>query len=104
MPFITSDAAVAPDDVAAHYDDLDRFYRTVWGEHVHHGLWHKGDESPEEAAAALTRHVGDRLALRRGVRVCDIGCGYGASARLLESRHGVRVTGFTVSAAQARIA
>ncbi len=25
--------------IADHYDALDPFYRSVWGEHVHHGLW-----------------------------------------------------------------
>jgi hypothetical protein len=25
-----------PESVAAHYDNLDRFYRDIWGEHVHH--------------------------------------------------------------------
>jgi hypothetical protein len=30
-----------------HYDDLDRFRREIWGEHVHHGLRHSGRESPE---------------------------------------------------------
>ena len=35
--------------VAAHYDELDPFYREVWGEHVHHGYWATGRESPEAA-------------------------------------------------------
>ena len=36
--------------VAAHYDELDAFYREVWGEHVHHGYWASGRETPEAAA------------------------------------------------------
>jgi tocopherol O-methyltransferase len=104
MGFVTHAIAITLDDVAAHYDDLDRFYRAVWGEHVHHGLWRDGGETPEEAADALARHVGERLALRSGARVCDIGCGYGATAHLLTAERGVRVTGFTLSMAQARIA
>ena len=39
--------------VAAHYDELDPFYREVWGEHVHHGFWATGRESPTAAAEAL---------------------------------------------------
>jgi len=28
----------------------DRFYREIWGEHVHHGLWRSGKETPLEAS------------------------------------------------------
>jgi len=102
----TSPAAVS--DVAGHYDDLDRFYRTVWGEHVHHGYWASGHETPEEAADALSDLVAARLGLVADSgeapppppRVVDIGCGYGATARRLAGRHSARVTGLTVSQAQ----
>lgn len=87
--------------VAAHYDELDPFYREVWGQHVHHGYWASGRESPTEATAALVALVAERLELESGQEVCDIGCGYGATARLLAGQHQVRVTGVTVSAVQA---
>ena len=90
--------------VAAHYDDLDRFYREVWGEHVHHGYWATGRETPDEAAEALVGLLAGHLALQPGLDVLDIGCGYGATARLLAARFGVRVTGLTISAAQVRYA
>lgn len=90
--------------VALHYDELDPAYRRVWGEHVHHGYWHTGRETPEEAASALVRLVEERLALAPGQAVCDIGCGYGATAADLATRRGVSVTGLTLSAAQARVA
>jgi tocopherol O-methyltransferase len=93
--------AQAMPDVAAHYDDLDRFYREIWGEHVHHGYWATGRESPAEAAEALVSLLAARLDLEAGQEVVDIGCGYGATARSLARRHGVRVRGLTVSAAQA---
>jgi len=90
--------------VAAHYDELDGFYREIWGEHVHHGYWKTGQETPAQAVEALTALVAQHLALAPGQSVCDIGCGYGASARLLAAAHQVHVTGLTVSAAQAGIA
>jgi tocopherol O-methyltransferase len=90
--------------VAAHYDELDLFYREVWGEHVHHGYWAEGRESAEEAADALVDLLADRMGFAAGHAVCDIGCGYGASARRLAARWGVHVTGVTISAAQAGIA
>ena len=90
-------------DVGGHYDELDAVYREIWGEHVHHGYWRTGRETDREATEALVALVADRLDLVEGQAVCDIGCGYGASAEFLAQRHGVRVTGLTLSAAQARI-
>ena len=90
--------------VAAHYDELDPFYREVWGEHVHHGYWATGRESRPAAAEALVDLVADRLDLAPGQAVCDIGCGYGATAQRLAERHGVHVTGVTVSGVQATVA
>ncbi|KRE65826.1 MULTISPECIES: class I SAM-dependent methyltransferase [Micrococcaceae] len=90
--------------VADHYDELDPIYRRVWGEHVHHGLWVTGHETPGEAVEALVDTVGDRLGLLPGQACIDIGCGYGSTARRLAVTRGVRVTGFTLSAEQARYA
>ena len=39
-------------EVAGHYDELDKVYREVWGEHVHHGYFVLGDESIVEATDA----------------------------------------------------
>ncbi len=87
--------------VAAHYDELDRFYREVWGEHVHHGYWATGRESTAQAVVALVELVAERLRLAPGQRACDIGCGYGATAQHLAEHHALDVTGVTISAAQA---
>ena len=86
--------------IADHYDSLDFFYRDIWGVHVHHGLWMRGDESPEEAAAALSHMVVDRLQLEDGMLLVDIGCGYGGTSRIAVERHAVDAVGFTVSKAQ----
>ena len=53
MPGLTVDSDRLRSDVAAHYDDLDRFYREIWGEHVHHGLWTSPRSTPEEATRSL---------------------------------------------------
>lgn len=90
--------------VAAHYDELDPAYRRIWGEHVHHGYWRTGHETPQEATEALVELVASKLALEPGHEVCDIGCGYGATAVRFVGRHRVHVVGLTVSAAQHRIA
>ena len=91
----------AADAVAHHYDELDPFYRAVWGEHVHHGLWTRGDESVEEATEALIRVVAGKAQIQPGDRVADVGCGYGGTARWLATHRGARVTGLTLSEAQA---
>ena len=87
--------------VAAHYNELDSFYREIWGEHVHHGYWATGRETPDEAVLALIGLLADRLRIEPGQRLCDIGCGYGATARLIAERHAANVSGVTISAAQA---
>lgn len=87
--------------VAAHYDELDPFYREVWGEHVHHGYWASGQESVTAATEALVDLVAERLYPAPGQRWCDIGCGYGAAAQRLAERFGLDVTGLTISGAQA---
>ncbi len=93
-------APVGPAAVADHYDELDGFYRELWGEHVHHGLWRTGRESNETAATQLVEHVATGLGLRRGECVVDIGSGYGATSRFLVERYGAHVTALTLSPAQ----
>ena len=87
-------------DVARHYDELDVFYREVWGEHVHHGLWRTGRETPEEAVQQLVDHVAAQARLRPDEAVCDVGAGYGATARHLAATYAARVTALTISPAQ----
>jgi tocopherol O-methyltransferase len=91
-------------DIAGHYDELDPVYRAVWGEHVHHGYWKTGRETPAEAVEELADLVGERLAPHPGDSLVDIGCGYGATAARFAERLSVSVTGLTLSLAQHRIA
>jgi tocopherol O-methyltransferase len=86
--------------VARHYDELDEFYRDIWGDHVHHGYWRTGRETRTEAAGALSELVAEKLRLNAGMRLADIGCGYGETARLFASRHAVQVDGVTISERQ----
>jgi len=96
--------SISSEDVARHYDELDAFYRELWGEHVHHGLWLTGMETPEQAAQQLVERVAQAAAIRTRSTVCDIGCGYGATARWLATEHQAQVTGITVSPHQHRYA
>ncbi len=100
---ITPRAEIPAAAVGAHYDALDRWYREIWGEHVHHGLWEERSLSPEAAARRLAERVADLAGIEAGAgaRVADAGCGYGATARLLARERGAEVVGLTVSGAQA---
>src|SRR5687768_1543465 len=97
---IASREPIRPEAVAGHYDELDRFYREIWGEHVHHGLWNSGSEDPQEACRQLVQHVANEAGVCPGDVVCDIGCGYGATAEMLANDWKADVTGITISARQ----
>lgn len=97
---IESSITISPDDVAGHYDDLDEYYRLLWGEHLHHGLWETGRESSDQAITNLIEHCAGTLQLSSGDRVCDVGCGYGGTSRHLAEKHQLQVTGLTISEQQ----
>ena len=106
FPVIRPSTTPTPSEVARHYDELDRFYRQVWGEHVHHGVWFPGNDpaAVEEATERLLYLTAKPLRLLPGSRVADIGCGYGASSRWLAESFGADVTGLTLSGVQVNAA
>jgi tocopherol O-methyltransferase len=97
---ISSSRTIDSADVADHYNELDLFYREIWGEHVHHGLWLIGNEDPAFAVLQLVQLVAAEAGINTGTRVCDIGCGYGAAARYLARQMGAKVTAVTISVKQ----
>jgi len=56
----------------------------------------------DEAQEAKLELVCRKLGLRAGMRVLDLGCGWGGFAAFAAERHGVRVLGYTVSREQVR--
>lgn len=92
------------DAVAHHYDELDPFYRELWGEHLHHGLWHTGNETAPEATLQLLDAVRAHARLQPSQTVVDAGAGYGATARWLAAHYGADVTALTLSPVQYRYA
>ncbi|MFQ5757394.1 MAG: SAM-dependent methyltransferase [Acidiferrobacterales bacterium] len=97
---ITPKRPLPSGSVVRHYDELDAYYREIWGEHVHHGLWRSGTETPEQAVRQLSKYVAELAGIRPNDAVCDIGSGYGASARLLAKCFGAHVTAVTAAPKQ----
>ena len=99
--------AARPNDkvkVREHYDRMSPYYHSLWGEHIHHGYWIRGDESKETAQVQLTEHLAQVAGIEPGARVLDVGCGFGASSIYLARRYAVEATGITISTVQLEMA
>jgi cyclopropane-fatty-acyl-phospholipid synthase len=90
-------------NVAAHYDLGNDFY-ALWLDPsmTYSGALFAGDRSRslEAAQQAKIRRALDRLALRPGDHILEIGCGWGALAEVAARDYGCRVTGITLSVEQ----
>jgi cyclopropane-fatty-acyl-phospholipid synthase len=67
-------------------------------------VFSRGASSLEEAQVQKHELVCSKLALQKGDHVLDVGCGWGSFAIHAAKRHGVRVTGITLSEPQAALA
>ncbi|MDM0068758.1 cyclopropane-fatty-acyl-phospholipid synthase family protein [Variovorax sp. J31P207] len=89
-------------NIAFHYDMGNDFY-AQWLDPAliySSALYARGDESLEAAQAAKIDRIVALLDLQPQSTVLEIGCGWGALATALASRHGARVTGLTLSTEQ----
>ena len=88
-----------------HYDLEPQVYAAMldpWWQYSC-GYWERA-RSLEEAQQHKLAMVAAKLRLSRGMRVLDIGCGWGGLAAYLAQHHGVAVTGITLSEEQLAIA
>jgi cyclopropane-fatty-acyl-phospholipid synthase len=90
-------------NVAHHYDLIGRLYSLFLDSDRQYSCAYfpRGDETLEEAQAAKKRHIAAKLCLDRpGLRVLDIGSGWGGMALTLARDYGAHVTGVTLSQEQ----
>jgi tocopherol O-methyltransferase len=92
-----------PAMIRQHYDDFAPIYRAFWGDHIHHGLFVRGDESPPLAQLAMLEHCAALVGIAPQCAL-DVGCGHGGTAIFLSQKFGAQVDGLTISSLQARIA
>ncbi len=90
--------------IIEHYDLVSPYYRSLWGEHLHHGYWIRGDESKEKAQLQLIEHLAQLTRVKPGSDILDIGCGFGASSLYLAKHYNATVTGITISPVQVEMA
>jgi tocopherol O-methyltransferase len=76
----------------------------MWGDHIHHGYWIRGDESKETAQIQLIEHLARLANIKTGLRILDIGCGFGGSSLYLAKKYGASTTGITISPVQVEMA
>src|ERR1700693_6278742 len=90
--------------IIEHYDIVSPYYRSLWGEHLHHGYWIRGDESKEKAQLQLIEHLAQLANIKPSSDILDIGCVCGASSLYLTKHYNANVTGITISPVQVEMA
>jgi tocopherol O-methyltransferase len=86
------------------YDLVSSHFHELWGEHLHHGYWIRGDETKERAQIQLIEHLAQMAKIRPGHTILDVGCGTGASSIYLSKLYKVEATGITISPVQVGLA
>jgi len=92
--------------VSHHYDVGNDFYALVLGPSLVYScaVWTDEDVGLDAAQEAKLDLVCRKLGLGPGMRLLDVGCGWGSLAMHAARRYGADVVGITVSAEQARLA
>jgi cyclopropane-fatty-acyl-phospholipid synthase len=92
--------------VRYHYDVGNAFFALFLDESMTYscGIFSRGAQTLEEAQHTKLDLVASKLALQPGMRVLDVGCGWGSFAIHAAREYGVEVTGITLSPPQAELA
>ncbi|MDB5380340.1 MAG: SAM-dependent methyltransferase [Rubritepida sp.] len=96
-------ASLARRRISHHYDIDEAVYGLFLDEDRHYSCAYfpTGNETLEQAQLAKKLHIAAKLKLDRpGLKVLDIGCGWGGMALTLAREYGADVTGITLSQEQ----
>ena len=88
--------------ISHHYDVSNAFYEKVLGPSMTYtcATYRSADDTLEQAQEDKYRLVFDKLRLEPGMRLLDVGCGWGGMVRFA-ARRGVKALGVTLSREQA---
>ncbi len=89
--------------ISHHYDVSNRFYEWVLGPSMAYtcACYPSAAATLEEAQAAKHELVAQKLDLQPGMRLLDVGCGWGGMVMHAAAEHGVTALGVTLSRNQA---
>jgi cyclopropane-fatty-acyl-phospholipid synthase len=92
--------------IAHHYDVSNDFYRHVLGPSMTYScaVWTDPSITLEQAQANKHELICHKLGLEPGMRLLDIGCGWGGMLLHAAEHHGVQAVGVTLSKRQAELA
>ncbi|HVV81638.1 MAG TPA: cyclopropane fatty acyl phospholipid synthase [Kofleriaceae bacterium] len=91
-------------NVHHHYDIGNELYRAMLGERMMYtcAYWPPGVSTLDEAQDAKCELVCRKIGLQPGMRVLDLGCGWGGFAAYAAEKHGAKVVGYTVAEEQVK--
>jgi cyclopropane-fatty-acyl-phospholipid synthase len=89
--------------ISHHYDVSNRFYSWVLGPSMAYtcAVYPTDEANLEEAQYTKHELVARKLGLKSGMRLLDVGCGWGGMVMHAAAEHGVKALGVTLSRAQA---
>ena len=92
-------AAASRKNVQHHYDLSNEFYKLFLDENMQYscGYWPSEDITLEEAQNLKMAHIAAKLNLKPGMRVLDIGCGWGGHSIYIAQNFDCEVIGVTLS-------
>jgi cyclopropane-fatty-acyl-phospholipid synthase len=104
--FKPNDPKNALKNVAHHYDISPDLFKLFLDPDLQYscGYFTKAENTLAEAQYDKKRLIASKLLLKPGMRVFEIGCGYGGLAIYLAKNYGVEVTAITLSQEQLKIA